>query len=244
MSNFSVLNESSLHNTLKKLYAYQTDGSTEVEKFGHIYDIITKDGNVIEIQNKNLKQIYPKIKDTLEKGLKIKIVHPVVIRKNIELKDKDGNIITKSRSSKKGSVYDIFREAAGISPILFDKNFTLEVPEINITEIRIKEETEVQSKNKKRRFKKDWNKINKKLDEINKIHTFKTADDYLALLPKNLPDEFCAKDIAKHLKEEKLCPARIYNNSNLIIWFLKKVELITQTKTENKSHYYKKVIKA
>ncbi len=240
MSKFSTLNESSLHQTLKKLYEYQTDGSTEVEKFGHIYDIITKDGEIIEIQNKNLKQIFPKIKDTLEKGLKIKVVHPVVIRKNIELKDKEGSIIKKSHSSKKGSVYDIFREAAGIYSVLFDKNFTLEVPEINITEIRIKEESEVQSKNKKRRYKKDWNKINKKLDEINQIHTFKTEKDYLTLLPVGLPEEYGAKDLAKHLKEEKLCPARIYNNSNLIIWFLKKTGLIIQTKTEGKSHYYTK----
>ena len=244
MSNFSILNESSLHNTLKKLYAYQTDGETEVEKYGHIYDIITKDGEIIEIQNKNLKQIFPKIKDTLEKGLKIKVVHPVVITKKIELKDKDGNIIKKSRSSKKGSVYDVFREAAGIYPVLFEKNFTLEVPEINITEIRVQEESLVQSKNNRRRYKKDWNKINKKLDEINKIHTFKSPEDYLSLLPSSLAEEFCAKDIAKGLKEEKLYPARIYNNSNLIIWFFKKVQLITETKTENKSHYYKKVIQA
>ncbi|WP_027727250.1 hypothetical protein [Treponema sp. C6A8] len=244
MSNFSILNESSLHNTLKKLYAYQTDGKTEVEKYGHIYDIITKDGEIIEIQNKNLKQIFPKIKDTLEKGLKIKVVHPVVITKKIELKDKDGNIIKRSRSSKKGSVYDVFREAAGIYQILFEKNFTLEVPEIDITEIRVQEESLVQSKNNRRRYKRDWNKINKKLNEINKIHTFKSPEDYLSLLPASLAEEFCAKDIAKGLKEEKLCPARIYNNSNLIIWFLKKIQLISETKTENKSHYYKKVIQA
>ena len=239
MSNFSTLNESNLHNTLKKLYAYQTDGVTEVEKFGHIYDIITKDGEVIEIQNQNLKQILPKIQDSLEKGLKVRVVHPVIIKKNIELQDESGKILKKSHSSKKGSIYDIFNDITGICPILLETNFILEVPEINITEIRIKEEKEVQSKNNKRRFKRDWNKINKKLEEINKTYIFKKAQDYLNLLPKTLPQEFCAKDLAKCLKEEKLCPARIYNNSNLIIWVLKKMNLITQTKTEKKSHYHK-----
>ena len=39
---FSTLNESKLHNTLKKIYSEIYDGKTEVERYGHIYDIVTK----------------------------------------------------------------------------------------------------------------------------------------------------------------------------------------------------------
>lgn len=240
MSNFSTLNESSLHNTLKKLYAFQTDGQTEVEKFSHVYDIITNSGEAIEIQNQNLRALLPKITDTLEKGIRITVVHPVVIQKTIELYDEDGKLLKKTKSPKKGCIYDIFNEIRGITPILLDKNFTLEVPEITITEIRKKEKNAVQSKNKKRRFKKDWNKTGKKLNEIGIKHVFKGSGDYLSLLPKSLPEEFCAKNLEKCLKEEKLAPARIYINSNLIIWVLKKMALLEQTKTERKSRYYTK----
>ena len=87
MSDFSTLNESSLHNTLKKIYAYQNNGQTEVELNSHIYDIVTRENEIIEIQNQNLSHLLPKIKDTIEKGMRIKVVYPVIVTKNIELYD-------------------------------------------------------------------------------------------------------------------------------------------------------------
>ena len=238
MSNFSVLNESNLHNSLKNLYAFQTDGQTEVEKHNHIYDIIAKSGEIIEIQNQNLKALLPKIKDSLEKGEKIRIVHPVVICKIIELREKDSTLIHRKKSPKRGSIYDIFNEIKGIYEVILNKNFTLEVPEISITEIRTKEDNLSQSKNKKRRFKKDWNKTNKKLNEIGTIHRFNNKSDYLKLLPFNANEEFCAKDLSEKLKAEKT-PARIYKNTNLILWVLKKINLIQHIKTEKRTYYYK-----
>ena len=58
---FSTLNESKLHNSLKILYQEIYDGQTEVEQDGHIYDIVSKNGNIIEIQTKNLAKLLPKI---------------------------------------------------------------------------------------------------------------------------------------------------------------------------------------
>ena len=49
--------ESSLHRTLKELYAAKTVGKTEVEADGHIYDILTDKGEVIEIQTQNLAKL-------------------------------------------------------------------------------------------------------------------------------------------------------------------------------------------
>ena len=238
MSDFSTLKESSLHSTLKKIYAYQNDGQTEVELNNHIYDIVTKENEIIEIQNQNLNHLLPKIKDTIEKGMKIKVVHPVIVTKHIELYDKDKNLIKRTKSPVKGCIYSIFKELKGIYPVLLEKSFTLEVPFITITETRIQEDLPVQSENKLRRFKRNWNKQNKKLNEILESRTFKCREDYLSLLPSELPQEFYSKDLEKALKEAKM-PARIYKNANLILWVFHKMKLIELTKTEKRRKYYK-----
>lgn len=235
---FSTYNESRLHNTLKNLYSEIYDGYTEVEKDGYVYDIVTKKGNVIEIQTKNLSKLLSKITDTINYGHNIKLVHPVIIVNTIILMDENGNIISKRKSPKKGSIYDIFKELTSIYPILLNPHFSLEIVEIEITEERIRTEDLVQSKNKKRRYKKNWNKINKNLEKIINTRRFKNKEDYLSLLPKSLPQEFCAKDLSAAFKKEK-APSNAYKNSHLIIWVLNHMGLIEETTVLKRNHYYK-----
>lgn len=235
---FSTLNESKLHKTLKKIYSEIYDGKTEVELYGYIYDIVTENKNIIEIQTKNLAKLLPKILDTIEKGHNIKIVHPIVIKKSIEMHSSDGTIISIRKSPKTGAIYDIFWELTGIYSVLLNKHFSLEIVEIDMIEERIMTEKPVQSKNGKRRFKKDWIKSDKRLDKIIDTRHFDEKKDFLDLLPKNLPQEFCAKDIKNKLKESKLS-SRILNNANLIIWVFNKMELIEYTTTKNRFRYYK-----
>ncbi len=237
--NFSTINESSLHNTLKKLYSFQENGKTEVELDGHVYDILTEDNNVIEIQTKNLSKLLPKLLDAIEKGHKVKVVHTVVINKTIILKDTAGNIISKRKSPKKGSIYSIFRELTGIYPILLNPNFSLDVLEINISEYRVRTEEKVQSRNKQRRFLKNWIKTNNKLDEILMTRHFCTKDDYLALLPQELNKEFCAKDLTSALLSNKNLPASASWNSHLIIWVFVRMNLLQETQKQGRTHFYK-----
>lgn len=237
---FSTLNESNLHNSLKQLYCSIYNGETEVEMDGHVYDILTKNKNVIEIQTKNLSKLLPKTLDCIEKGHNIKIVHPIVITNRILLIDEEGNKISNRKSPKKGSIYDIFKELTGIYPVLLNPHFSLEIVEIEMTEERIRTKEAVQSKNKKRRFKRNWIKTNKKLEEILNTRRFNSKNDYLALLPKSLPKEFCAKDLYTALKNEKL-PASAYNNAHLIIWVLNHMEIIEECFVKDRNHYYKSI---
>lgn len=235
---FSTLNESNLHNSLKQLYCSIYDGQIEVEMDGHVYDILTKNKNVIEIQTKNLSKLLPKVLDCIEKGHNIKIVHPIVITNRILLTDENGNKISKRKSPKNGSIYDIFRELTGIYPVLLNRHFSLEIVEIEMIEERIQTKEAVQSQNKRRRYKRNWIKTNKKLEEILNTRRFNNKKDYLDLLPKSLPKEFCAKDLYTALKKEKQ-PANAYNNAHLIIWVLSHMELIEKTQVKNKNHYYR-----
>ena len=235
----NTYNESSLHRTIKSYYASLYEGAVEVEKDGHILDILAGDNHVIEIQNLNLSKLTGKISHLLENHYKVTLVHTIPVERYIENYNKEGDLISRKKSPKKQSIYDLFRELTGIYPLLLNKNFELHVLEIKMTEIRIKEGELVQSQNNRRRFRKDYIKSNKKLDEIIKTHFFKTADNYLSLIPDNLKNSFCAKDLKIHLETNKLTKANADRNAHLLIWVLLRMELIEYTETKNRSRYYR-----
>lgn len=227
---FSTLNESSLHKSLKTIYEEIYDGQTEVKKYNHIYDIITKKGNMIEIQTKNLSKLLPKIHDTIEKGHNIKLVHPVILENTIELYDSENHLISRRKSPKKQNIYSIFNELTGIYDVLLNRHFSLEITFIKMTETRIRTAENVQSKNKRRRFKKNWIKTNKQLEEIIETKRFNSKEDYLNLLP-DLPETFCSKDL-----EEKIGKK---NNPNLILWVFAHMNIIKHVESQGRKKIYK-----
>jgi hypothetical protein len=234
----NTYSESSLHKTLKSLYSLEKGFKTEVACNGKIYDIVDKKGNIIEIQTKNVSRLLDKTTDALEKGCKVKIVYPVILRKNIELYDSDGNRISKRKSPVQGSIYDMFHEITGLYPILLKKGFSLDVLEIILTEQRIRTGEPVQSPNGRRRFRRNWNKTDKKLEQIVHSHTFKKAEDYLALIPKECLPEFSAKELAESLQADKTLPSSAAHKAHLIIWVLSRMNLLQLKEIKNRSHYY------
>ena len=235
----NTYNESSLHNTLKTLYSVTKNGRTEVNLNGYIYDIITDDEGIFEIQTRNLSKLLPKVMTTLEGGGKITIVYPIIAEKKVVLYDDDGNILSKRKSPKKQTIYSIFDELTGIYPVLLDKNFTLEILEIKMIEERKRTSEPVQSKNSRRRFKKDWVKTNKRLEEIIRTHQFKNKKDYISLLPSNLPETFCAKDLAAAFNSAGTYPKEAEKKAHLILWVLSRMELIEFTEIKNRNRHYK-----
>ena len=227
---FSTLNESSLHKSLKTIYAEIYDGHTEVEKYNHVYDIITKKENIIEIQTKNLSKLLPKIKDTIQKGHNIKLVHPIIVENTIEIYDSDDNLISRRKSPKKQNIYSIFNELTGIHEILLNRHFSLEIVFIKMTEIRMRTPENVQSQNKRRRFKRNWIKIDKRLEEISGTKRFNSKEDYLNLLPE-LPELFSSKDL-----EEKIGKK---NNPNLILWVFSHMNIIKHVESQGRKKIYK-----
>lgn len=231
--------ESSLHRTLKELYALEEGSRTEVEKDGHIYDVLTKEGNVIEIQTQNLGKLLRKIQDALSKGRKCTVIHPVIESKTIETHSKDGTLLKKHKSPKKQNEYTMLRELTGIYPVLLEENFTLKAVFTKTTELRTETENPEQSENGRRRFKKNWQKADKKLEEITGTKIFSEAKDYLALLPKGLSEEFCAKDISALLKTDSARPKNAYAYANLMAWLFVRMNIFEQTKTEGRTKFYK-----
>lgn len=241
---FSTLNESHLHKSLKVFYAARHNGQTEIQVEQWICDIVCPDSSIIEIQTKNVSSLHDKLQGLLALGRKVTVVHPVITQKKIATFDTSGKRISCRKSPKKESLYTMLRELTGLCDILLHKNFTLLCPFITVEERRTQTATPVKTKNGRRRFAKNWVKTDKALLTIGEEYKFYGKKDYLSLLPKALfttqgvknaekMQEFSAKELAAALER----PAKRY--TNLTLWLLYHLGLIERTSTKNRFRYYR-----
>ena len=231
----NTLNETHLHKTLKTLYAMENDGSmTEAKAGKYIADVLTKEGNVIEIQTGSLSHLLTKCMYYISEKRKVTVVYPLAVTKTIETTDENGKI-TRRKSPKKQSIYSIFRELTALCPVLLDKHFTLEVLEVNITEERIKTAEPVQSKNRRRRFPRQWQKKNRRLDEITAKHVFHGKKSYMNLFPKGLADSFLFSDFYNAL----IINARVRKDeARLMLWVYTHMGLIDYMGKQGRFNIY------
>ena len=235
----NTLKESSLHKSLKLLYSLDEGARTEVEIGKKIYDIVESDGSVIEVQTQNLSKLLPKAQLILDSGKRFKIVHPIAVEKTIKLYAQDGRLISQRKSPKKESIYSLFKELTRLFPLLLHSNFTLDVLLITMTEVRLRTAAVVQSENKRRRFKRNWLKTDKILESIIETKVFSEKDDYLALLPETLPLTFSVKDLKETLKKLRVVPASAANFASLMVWVLKRMDLIEEAEGKGRSKSYR-----
>ncbi len=199
----NTLNESHLHKSLKTLYLIENEGSKAEAKAGkYIADVLTKEGNVIEIQTGSLSHLLSKCMFYISEKRKVTVVYPIAVTKTIKTFDQNGHELSSRKSPRKQNLFSIFRELTALCPVLLDKNFTLEVLEVKITEERVKTTEAVQSQNNRRRFPKQWQKKDKRLEEIIKKHIFHGKKSYKSLIPKNLPEPFLFSDFYDGLSHD------------------------------------------
>ncbi|WP_147612764.1 hypothetical protein [Treponema pectinovorum] len=246
MTKINTYNETSLHKTLKQMYAKSSNGKTEQKIGNFICDIVAKSEGVIEIQTSNISSLRKKIEFILASDTNIKIVHPVIRNKIIETYSRDGVLLTRRKSPKKESIYSMLRQLTGIYDLLTKNRFSLEVLEVTATEIRIKFDQKMQTQNKSRRHLKDWISKEKKLDFIHSKKTFRTKDDYLSLLPQtlskiftlvNLKNEILKIDFGEDFTKANRQDAA--NKCKLLLWLLEKMEIVKRTgKKDGRSILY------
>ena len=130
-------NESSLHRTLKFQYT-KPGGMTEVEVGDFIADGINKDGEYIEVQTGSFAPLEKKVRE-LASHSKVRIVHPISVKKIIQVYDKRKELLYTRRSPLKGSLWDVFTALVHAPKLPLIKNVVIEVVLADITEKRIKD---------------------------------------------------------------------------------------------------------
>ncbi len=184
--------ESSLHKQLKELYA---DDRAQVEhKLGEYRIDVACDGELIEIQHGSLAAIRDKVQDLTARH-RVLVVKPIVVRKQlIKLKAKDGGVVSRRLSPKKGDLLDLFDELVYFTRVFPHKNLTLEAPLIDIEEWRYP------GHGRRRYRRKDDHVVDdQKLVKLHSIHRFRTASDLLRLIPGSLKEPFHTGQLAESM---------------------------------------------
>jgi len=128
-------NESELHRSLKFHYSGY-DGTTEAVIGGYICDVQTSSGEIIEVQIGSFGPLKQKVKFLIENG-KVRIIHPIVVEKYIELYDKDGKLIHRRKSPRSGGVWDLFKALVYAPELPLLPRLTVELAFVDIVEKRI-----------------------------------------------------------------------------------------------------------
>jgi len=102
-------NESSLHRDLKYRYA-GPQGETEAEVGGFVADAVNDQGEYIEVQTGSFAPLKKKALALckLGKGAVLRVIHPVIITKYIEVYNKKGRLQYRRKSPRRGSAWDVF----------------------------------------------------------------------------------------------------------------------------------------
>lgn len=185
--------ETSLHRQLKAIYAGE-ERANEVRLAGFRIDAVAN-GELIEVQLGSLAAIRNKIATLLKAKHTVRIVKPIIVRKQVTmLTDAGGTIVHSRKSPKQETLAELFHELVYFTKVFPHKRLILEVPQVSI------EETRYPGHGKRRRWRKnDFVIADQSLVELFDGETLCTAADLLKLLPGKPPREFHTGILAEKL---------------------------------------------
>jgi hypothetical protein len=194
--------ETSLHRQLKERYA-EGGGLTE-QRLGRYRIDVVRGLQLVEIQLASLSAIRDKIKALLKKH-DVLVVKPIIVRKHlIKRKREGGQIVSRRRSPKQRTLLDIFEELVHFTRVFPHKRLTLEVLLVEIEEHRYP------GHGRRRRWREDDHEVeDQHLLEVHGVHEFRSAADLCQMLPPGLPQPFHTGHIADGLSVDRWIAQRI-----------------------------------
>lgn len=185
------MQENSLHAALKTWYAGDT-GQVEVLLEGYLIDVVIGE-QLIEIQTRSFSAIKNKIYDLLDRH-PVHLVHPVASEKWITRLPVQGDAaLYRRKSPRKGRLEDLFYELIRFPELVAHPAFTLEVVFTQEEEIRRDD------------GRGSWRRggvsiIDRQLLQVVSRVEFTCPQDFLSMLPENLPETFSNTDLANALR--------------------------------------------
>ena len=186
--------EKTLHAILKDYYA-PDKSMQEISVDGYVADIYTGQ-EIIEIQTANFNKMRAKLNCFLP-NYPVTVVYPIARIKYLSWIDEATGECSKPRKSPvKGSVYRAFVELYKIKSILSQENLCLCFPLLEEEEYRLLNGWSQDKKKGSCRYDRIPRAL---LDEIR----LEKPEDYLRLIPENLPEPFTALEFGKAVGEKK-----------------------------------------
>lgn len=180
---------------LNSAYADLTDAATRRARDRYVADILTNEGEIIEIQTGGLFPLTKKLHFYLcATNLRVTVVHPICAIKHMRWMDPEtGELSPLRRSPKRGRARDVAKELYWLLPYLAEPRFRLILPLIEVEEIRLQNGWGRDRKRGSERYDRFAMAL---CDEV----VFSSPADYATLFlpsPEALPAPFTAAEYAK-----------------------------------------------
>jgi hypothetical protein len=185
-----TLRESSLHASLKELYAREGD-ELEVVKNGYVVDLVRPD-ELVEFQTGNFGGLRTKLAALLEQH-RVRVVHPVAVETTILRIDADGVVRSRRRSPQRGCHLSLFDELVALPALAAHPSLTFEVVLVRVEEHRL-------DAPRTRRRRKPWRVVDRVLVELLGARTYGGAVGLGSVLPARLEDPFTTLELARTLE--------------------------------------------
>ena len=219
--------EYDLHRDLKYTYA-GCRGRTETTIAGFVADGITAKGEVIEIQTGSFGPIRKKIEILAARG-RVKIVHPVIITKYIEVFDVDGKRLYRRKSPRRGSPWDIFDALVYASEIPLIRGVTVELALVDADEIRFKD-------GKGSRWRRGISVRNRLMTAFHRRIRLKKPADYFRFIPFKKDEKFTSALLGKKTGID-------VNLARKTLYVLTKIGIVEKTGKLRNAYIYRANIK-
>lgn len=192
-----TLGEKSLHAVLK--YYYQPDESQHERKIGRMTaDAILPNGSILEIQTRSFYSLRKKLPLFLAYG-QVHLVAPVIQKKWVcWLHPETGEVVSKRLSPKRYTPIDLSRDLGYIREFLLHPKLTVHFPLLEAEEYRLLDGWGNDGKRGSTRYERIPLNL---LEEW----VMKSPQDYIALLPDNLPEVFTIKELEKSARISSRC---------------------------------------
>lgn len=217
-----TLNENSLHNKLKSIYC-PPDAKKECIVGRYVCDILCDDNRIIEIQTCNFRNMKKKLEELLRNHI-VEIVYPISVNTYIRTLDNNGNEKGIHLSPLHGSIFQICREISTIKHLINEKNLKIRVVYVESVTTKI-DDKKGRSRYKKPRI------VEKDLSKIINEEFYENTTELLSSILSRLPETFTTENIEKQGYKRR---------SNYVIWFFKKLNMITEIGKLGTRKLYKK----
>ena len=199
--------EKTLHAILKDYYA-PDKSMQEISVDGYVADIYTG-SDIMEIQTGHFDNLRRKL-DSFLSDYPVTVIYPVPRIKYLIWVDTETGECSKPRKSTvKGSVYRAFYELYKIKKYLSNPNLRLRFPYLELEEHRLLDG-----------WSRDKKKGSHRYDRIPKTFLgevrIESLNDYLQLLPADLPEPFTAAEFGKAVGERKETAAKVAHVLNYL----------------------------
>jgi hypothetical protein len=181
-----TLRESSLHASLKELYARPGD-ELEAVREGYVVDLARPD-ELVEFQTGGFGRMRPKLEALLAHH-DVRIVHPVPVERMLVRIDGDGVVTSRRRSPLRGSHLSLFDELVSLPLLASHPRLTFEVALVRVEEHRV-------DAPRTRRRRKPWRVVDRVLVELVEARVL----DLPRVVPAGLAEPFTAAELAGALE--------------------------------------------